>query len=383
MSDARDGADGRGAASERIDAELDSVRTTPGRDLLVDLVSTPSPSGEEAAAAERLVAFFEAHDRDVFVDAAGNVRAPGDDAVLLTSHVDTVPGAIPVRVVDGDVELDADGPVLWGRGSVDATGSLAAMAVAAVETGASFAGVVREETDSAGARHLVADRDGPDAVVNGEPSGWGALTLGYRGVVAGEFSVETPAVHGARPEPNALDRAAEWWTAVREAVGDDEHGDDTDAEHGDDSAFGSITARATAMTGGASANGESVEAAISVRFRVPPTESVASVRERVESVPTPGSIEWRDAIPPHVGGARSEVATAFRGAIRRAGATPTHLHKTGTADANLYADAWGVPAVSYGPGDASLDHTPTERLPLAEFDRATDVLCAVCERLTR
>jgi len=49
-------------------------------------------------------------------------------------------------------------PVLWGRGTVDATGPLVAMAVAAVQTGVSFVGVAGEETNSRGARFLVEDR---------------------------------------------------------------------------------------------------------------------------------------------------------------------------------------------------------------------------------
>lgn len=352
---------------------LDSVRTTPGRDLLVDLVSTPAVSGDESAAAGILVDFFEAHSREAFVDEVGNVHAPGDDALLLTSHIDTVPGEIPVTVTDGDTDLDAEGPVLWGRGSVDATGSLAAMAAAAVDSGVSFVGVVGEETDSRGARHLVESRDPPAAVVNGEPSGWDALTLGYRGLVSGEYRVETAAGHSSRPEANAIDHATEWWAGVREAVAGDV---------GDESVFGTVTPRATSIAGGLAADGESVEATVSVQFRVPPTESCASVRTLVESVTTAGDLTWHDAIPPHVGSARSAVATAFRGAIRRAGGSPTHLHKTGTADTNLYGAAWDVPVVTYGPGDAALDHTPTERLPLAAFDRATDVLCAVCEHQT-
>ncbi|MFC7176437.1 M20/M25/M40 family metallo-hydrolase [Halosegnis marinus] len=121
---------------------------TEARELLRDLVSIPSPTGEEREAAERLVAFFEAHGREAWLDEVGNVRAPADDSVLLTSHVDTVPGDIPVRVEGTDEEYEP--PVLWGRGSVDATGPLAAMAVAAVRTGVSFAGVVGEEVDSRG-----------------------------------------------------------------------------------------------------------------------------------------------------------------------------------------------------------------------------------------
>ncbi|MFB6101771.1 MAG: acetyl-lysine deacetylase, partial [Haloplanus sp.] len=57
-------------------SEMSSAVSTDARRLLVDLVSIPSPSGEEEAAAERLVEFFEAHDREVWIDEVGNVHAP-------------------------------------------------------------------------------------------------------------------------------------------------------------------------------------------------------------------------------------------------------------------------------------------------------------------
>ena len=138
------------------------------RELLEAVVRIPSVTPEEEEAAERLVDFFEAHDREVWIDEIGNVRAPADDGVLLTSHIDTVPGDIPVRIEEND-----DGEEeLWGRGSVDAKGPLCSMAVAAVRTGASFIGVVGEEVDSRGSRYVIEDREAePDAVINGEPSG--------------------------------------------------------------------------------------------------------------------------------------------------------------------------------------------------------------------
>ena len=37
--------------------------------------------------------------------------------------------------------------------------------------------------------------------------------------------------------------------------------------------------------------------------------------------------------------------------------------------------------VAYGPGDAALDHTPDERIQLAEFRQAIDVLESVAGRL--
>jgi LysW-gamma-L-lysine carboxypeptidase len=36
--------------------------------------------------------------------------------------------------------------------------------------------------------------------------------------------------------------------------------------------------------------------------------------------------------------------------------------------------------VAYGPGDSKYDHTPMERLPLADYGRAIAVLKAVLER---
>ena len=75
-------------------------------ELLRDLVNVPSISGDEEACADRLVEFFEDHDREVWTDEVGNVRAPADDSVLLTSHVDTVAGTPPG---DGDPSATPSG----------------------------------------------------------------------------------------------------------------------------------------------------------------------------------------------------------------------------------------------------------------------------------
>ena len=335
---------------------------TEARELLFDLVSIPSPSGEEAAAAERLAAFFEAHGREVWLDEAGNVRAPADDSVLLTSHVDTVPGAIPVEVRDG---------VLWGRGSVDATGPLAAMAVAAAETGVSFVGVVGEEKDSRGARHLIEDRAAPEAVLNGEPSGWDGITLGYRGLLAGTYVHASESGHTSRPENNAIQDAIAWWSKVEERFENDEY----------EPVFEQVTAKPVSVEGGTSPDGLSVEATVDVQLRVPPDRTVDDVREAADADLAGGTVRWHDAIPPVMESPRTAVARAMRGAIRAEGGEPRLLRKTGTADVNLYADAWGCPTASYGPGDSSLDHTPDEHLALDEFDRAVRVLTEFPDRL--
>lgn len=348
----------------------ESVTGTQARNLLVGLVSTPSPSGEESAVATRLVDFFEAHGREVWLDEVGNVRAPGDIGVLLTSHMDTVPGDIPVRIeADSTYGTGECGEVLWGRGSVDATGALAAMAVAAVRTGTSFAGVVREETDSGGARHLIETSEEPAALINGEPSGWDAITLGYRGYLPATYQVETESAHTSRPEPNAIQHATAWWQAVESVV-------ETEFSS-PDSVFEAVTATPVQFDGGLTADGHAVEATVNAEFRVPPDVAVADLKATVVEETAIGSIEWGPETPPVMASPRTPVARAFRAAIRAEGETPRMLRKTGTADVNLYAEAWDCPTATYGPGNSALDHAPDERLSLAEFDRSIAVLTRV------
>jgi LysW-gamma-L-lysine carboxypeptidase len=354
--------------SETFDAS-DAAEVPPdeeARELLETLVSTPSPTGEEGACAEALASFFERHDREVYLDEVGNVRAPADDSVLYTSHVDTVPGEIPVRVEDGD-----DGPTLWGRGSVDAKGPLAALAVAAVRTGVSFVGVVGEETDSRGARHLVEDREAPEAVVNGEPSGWDGITLGYRGILQGTYVAASESGHTSRPENNAIQDAIAWWSAVEARF------ESADYEP----VFEQVTPKPVGIEGGVSDDGLAVEATLSAQLRVPPEYTTEEVRELADAELSAGTVNWTDAVEPTMQSPRTPVARAFRAAIRERDGDPRLLRKTGTADMNIYAGAWDCPMATYGPGDSALDHAPDERLPLAELDRATAVLESVAEAL--
>ena len=75
--------------------------------LLFELVNRYSPSGEEHAASAYLIEWMRAHGFDAYLDEVGNpigVREgpPDSDSdhqctLMLLGHIDTVPGAIPVR----------------------------------------------------------------------------------------------------------------------------------------------------------------------------------------------------------------------------------------------------------------------------------------------
>src|SRR3989338_6917261 len=107
------------------------------------VVGIYSPSGEEEGVARFLVEYLVDHSDKAYADEAGNaiaIKGSGKPVVLLTSHMDTVTGEIPVRVENGK---------LHGRGSVDAKGPLCAMvqAFTAHEGKGTllFAGVTEEE----------------------------------------------------------------------------------------------------------------------------------------------------------------------------------------------------------------------------------------------
>lgn len=345
-----------------------SVTNLTPRELLEEIVAIPSVSEEEHDCAERLATYFEHHDREVWIDDVGNVRAPADDSVLLTSHIDTVPGEIPVRI---DAAEESDEPALWGRGSVDAKGPLVAMAVAAVRTGTSFIGVVGEEVDSRGACHVIENRDAPDAVINGEPSGWNGITLGYRGLLAGTYVATSESGHTSRPENNAIQDGMDWWNRVEQAFEPDEW----------TPVFERVTCKPISVNGGTSDDGLSVEASMDIQLRVPPRHTVEEIREIADSQLNGGTVRWYDSVPPVMMEPRTDVARAFRVAIRKQDGDPRLLRKTGTSDMNAFASEWDCPMVTYGPGDSDLDHAPNEHLPLAAFDRSVAVLESVANSL--
>jgi LysW-gamma-L-lysine carboxypeptidase len=112
--------------------------------------------------------------------------------------------------------------------------------------------------------------------------------------------------------------------------------------------------------------------------------TVEEVREVADGEldPEVGTVNWKDSVRPTMQSPRTDVARAFRVAIRGQGLDPRLVRKTGTADMNIYAGEWDCPMVTYGPGDSDLDHAPDERLPLRDLDRAVAVLTDAAGRLT-
>ena len=185
--------------------------------LLERLVALRSPPGRERAAADALVAAMAATADRAYVDEAGNAVGEwgrGPVNVTFLGHLDTAPGWPPVRCEDG---------VLYGRGSVDAKGSLCAAVCAVARSRTAWPqalsvrviGAVEEEAPSSrGARFAARRYPRPDYLVVCEPSGWDRITLGYKGRLLADYRLERPAGHTAGPEPGVCERAVEFWQVV-------------------------------------------------------------------------------------------------------------------------------------------------------------------------
>ncbi len=345
------------------------------------LVSRPSPSGHEHEAAAWLVTRMQALGfTQAYLDEVGNaigVMGTGPREIVLLGHIDTVPGHVPVRV-----ETDAQGRrVLYGRGSVDAKGPLAAFVDAVAGLGPragwrlTVIAAVDEERDSVGARHVV-PRHRPEYAIIGEPSRWSRVTLGYKGTAWARVRVEIALAHTAAQAPSACEIAADLWQQVRAWVA---------AENAGQAAmFDQLQVTLRDWASGTDGLHEWAEMRLGARLPLawPPERWYSALKERLANAPGATVTPEGYAIPAYLADRRTPLVRAFLRAIRAQGARPGLVRKSGTADLNIVAPAWGCPAVAYGPGDAALDHTPHEHLPLDEYARAVTVLRAVLEALT-
>lgn len=341
-------------------------------ELLERMVSIPSLSGQEGELAAFLVRELAARGFRAWVDEAGNAigeLGAGEREILLLGHMDTVPGLIPVRIAGG---------ALWGRGAVDAKGPLAAFIAAATRAGPLegyrliVAGAVEEESaTSRGARHLLARRR-PAMVIIGEPSGWERITLGYKGRLLVECRVQQPAGHSAGPCTGACERAVGFWQAVCDHA--------AAYNQGRQGLFATLDPSLRAMH--SAGDGLHDEAALTIALRLPPGLAPEAVRRDLEERAVPGTVlRFHGAEPAYRAPKNTRLVAALLGGLRAAGGRPAFSYKTGTSDMNVVGPAWGCPIAAYGPGDSTLDHTPAERLDLAEYERAISVLAAALAAL--
>ncbi len=336
-----------------------------------------SPSGSEGQLADFLQEQMRASGFRVRRDHAENVIGElGTEGprILLCGHMDTVPGQIPVRI-----ERD----FLYGRGSVDAKSSLAAMIA-----GSSLAikrcsfpfritlvGVVEEETSSAGAKALIGSGESYDLAVFGEPSGATNIIIGYKGSMQIHVTCMTKGGHSAAPwlSKNSYEEAFAFWKDLKSSL----------LENESNSKFLAVTGCVTSAIAGDATNKIPSQAGLVIDLRIPPgmkggevTSSIEKFAQHYQNVHEGVQllIAAEDSTEAFLGNENSTAVRAFRWAIKKTtGKQAVLVKKTGTSDMNLFAESYSIPMMAYGPGDSSLDHTGDERISVPEYLNSVEV----------
>jgi LysW-gamma-L-lysine carboxypeptidase len=334
--------------------------------LLESMLRIPSVSYEEGALANFLAQSMTELGFDAEVDAAGNavgIIGEGPVTGVLLGHIDTVPGNIPVRVEEGR---------LYGRGAVDAKGPMAAFIAAAARVARSgseglrliLVGCVEEEAPSSKGARYVLPLYRPDFCVVGEPSGWDRITLGYKGTLRLRLHFEQPSAHTAHQGPTVGERTVEAWNNIVASAATFNAGRERIFDQ-------LLTALISLQT---ASDGRYDWADLDCNFRLP-TDLSPEQAEVLVAEAAPNCMRFvMGSVPAWAGPRTTPLHRAMARSVRAQGGSAQFVVKTGTADLNLVAPAWGCPALAYGPGDAALDHTPDEHILLDEYLRGVAVL---------
>ncbi|HEX2908760.1 MAG TPA: M20/M25/M40 family metallo-hydrolase, partial [Phototrophicaceae bacterium] len=309
------------------------------------------------------------------VDAAGNacgIRGAADapNLLVLLGHIDTYPGEIPVRI---------ENDCLYGRGSVDAKGSLCTFAEAAAaatipaDWRVMVIGAVEEEIATSRGAYYARDLFTPNLCIIGEPSGAGRITLGYKGRLVVDYRLTRPVAHTALPTPSVGEVGAGFWRKIRDwAEG---------YNAGIESPFDQVLPHLRGINTSTDYFNDTVHLNISLRLpsRLPPEAAFTLVQTFAEP-----DAELTASGPEYAyrGDRNNALVRGMLAAIRAHGGQPGFVLKTGTCDMNVVSRRWNCPIIAYGPGDSSLDHTPNEHLPLAEYAQAIAVLQTFIENLS-
>ena len=284
-------------------------------------------------------------------DARFNVLATwGEPRVTMSTHMDTVPPFFPSR---------EDGEFIWGRGSCDAKGIIAAMVAAAeklLAEGVKNFGmlfVVGEERNSAGALVAAKAPRGSKYLINGEPTE-SKMALASKGLLRYELIARGKMAHSAYPElgESAIEKLLDALEAIRRIP------------LPGDAQLGPTTMNIGTISGGRAPN-------------VIPDAAKAEVMIRLVGDAQP----VRDAFTRAVAGRAELVEILSIPPIRFAtvDGLPTSVVSFAT-DVPVFGATWGQPLL-FGPGSIHVAHTAEERIAKKELEAAVGTYASMVKQL--
>ncbi len=377
--------------------------------FLRDLVRIPSPSTQEGAVAERVIAeMTRVGLRDIRTGRIGNVVGwigPGEGPLLmLNGHMDTVRVCDPDAWTHPPFEAEVEDGVMYGVGACDMKGGLAAMIYGAKllrDAGVALKGdvvvacVVQEEPcEGLGSRALV-EEDGirPDWVVLGEPSGLD-VSRGQRGRLEMRLVTHGRSAHAASPDlgENAI------YTASRLVFGLELLAE----QLANDEFLGPGTLAVTEISSRASSRnavpdrceliidrrltlGENETKALAEVQRIIAREGVRAevhVTEYDSTSYTGCDSHTREFYPAWVLAEDHPLVTHTVRAIREQLKRRPRVTRWDFSTEGVYtAGSAGIPTVGFGPGDPRRAHTVDERVRLADVYAAAEVYANLAAQL--
>ena len=281
-----------------------------------------------------------------------NVWATSPDnphpAIVLSTHMDTVPPFIPSSEDDRNI---------YGRGSCDAKGIIAAQIAAAerlkqdgIHVGLLF--LVGEERDSAGARLANREKNSCKFLINGEPTD-NRIAIASKGSLRVQLTAKGRMAHSAYPElgDSAIEKLIEALHRLRAM------------KLPSDPEVGPCTMNIGIIEGGRAPNVIADHARAQLLYRlVGPAEKLKD--EIVEAVGELAKVEFTLEIP-------MVRLRTFEGMPTMVAAFTTDIPALSN---------WGQPLL-LGPGSILVAHTEGEYLPKKELHDVVDLYCRIVRKL--
>lgn len=326
-------------------------------ELTRQLIDIPSLTGDEGAAGSFLASYLEGlgyrvETQEVAADRF-NVIATTSEAprIVFSTHIDTVPPFIASSEDDENI---------YGRGSCDAKGIIAAQIFATEHlraSGMNEVGLLFTIDEELGSEGAQAANNHPLArecrfLINGEPTD-NLLAVGTKGSVRLIVTTSGRAAHSAYPE--AGESAIEKLLDILENI--------RNTEWPEDSFFGTTTCNIGVVEGGTRPNviPDRARAILQIRLGI----DIEHVKRIVESaVGELGEIEYASAHNP----VRLFSVPGLEETVVRF-----------TTDVP-YLSNWGKPLL-IGPGSILDAHTDHERISKKELERAVDLYVDLANKL--
>lgn len=272
---------------------------------------------------------------------------------------------------------------LYGRGSADMKGGVAAMCAAAYRAAAAglageivIAAVADEEYESLGTQALIAEGIRADACVVTEPTRL-AIMPAHRGFVWLEVEITGRAAHGSRWDIGV--------DAIRHAgllLAELDRLDAEELPRHTHPLLGRGSLHASLIEGGTGMSTYPERCLLKLERRTISNERASDVVEEVQRAcdavrarrPTfAAEVRLLVTQGPSDVSVESPLVRQLAAALHGCGESAPIEGMSAWTDAALLNEA-GIPAICFGPGDISLAHAAEEYIPLDEIDRATTVL---------